>query len=264
MHLLYSRFFYKALYDMALVPTPEPFYGRNNRGFILGPDGAKMSKSKGNVVNPDEYVQKHGSDALRIYLAFMGPYNEPGSYPWKPEGVESMRRFLDRIYALRERVGEGDITDEEQKILARTAAKLRQDMARLKLNTAVSSLMVALNSFEALDTMSPEAFKIYIEFLAPFAPHLAEHLYTPGDLDRPSVHQQEWPVFHESLLEQETVVIGVQVAGKRRAEVSLSPSASEDEAVAEALKAPNIQAAIPNGKPSRVIYVPGRILNLIP
>lgn len=264
MHLLYSRFFYKALYDMALVPNPEPFYGRNNRGLIMGPDGAKMSKSKGNVINPDEFVQKHGADAVRTYLAFIGPYNEPGSYPWKPEGVEGMRRFLDRIYSLRGKVADGEFTEAEQKVLARTTAKMRQDMERLKLNTAVSSLMIALNAFEEQETISKEAFRIYVGLIAPFAPHLAEHLYTPGETDQQSIHQQVWPTFDESLLIEDTVSIGVQVAGKRRAEVSLSPTASQEEAVAEALKDPNIQKALANGQPSRVIYVPGKILNLIP
>ncbi|HWU24472.1 MAG TPA: class I tRNA ligase family protein, partial [Candidatus Paceibacterota bacterium] len=264
MHLLYSRFFYKALYDMALVPTPEPFYNRNNRGLILGPDGAKMSKSKGNVINPDEYVQKYGADAVRTYLAFIGPYNEPGNYPWKPEGVEGMRRFLDRVYTLRTKVVDGEFVVEEQKILARAIAKMRQDVERLKLNTAVSSLMIALNAFEERQTVSPEAFRIYVSLLAPYAPHLAEHLYVPGETDQKSVHSQPWPTFDESLLVEETIGIGVQVAGKRKAEVFISPTASQEEAVAEALKESSIAKALPNGAPSRVIYVPGRILNLIP
>jgi len=264
MHLLYSRFFYKALYDMALVPTPEPFYNRNNRGLIMGPDGQKMSKSKGNVINPDEFVQKYGADAVRTYLAFIGPYNEPGNYPWKPEGVESMRRFLDRIYNLRSKVEDRDISDDELKLLARTAAKLRLDTDRLKLNTAVSSLMIALNHFEAQDTISTEAFRNYQTFLAPFAPHLAEHLYVPGDLDPQSIHERLWPVFDDSLLVDELVVIGVQVAGKRRGEITLSPEATQEEALSAAFAVPAVQKALPGGEPSRVIYVPGKILNLIP
>ena len=263
MHLLYSRFFYKALYDMALVPAPEPFYGRNNRGLIMGPDGQKMSKSKGNVINPDEYVEKYGADAVRTYLAFIGPYNEIGSYPWRPEGVEGMRRFLDRIYSLRAKATDTEITEEEERILARAAAKMTLDIERLKLNTAVSSLMIALNSFEERASMSAEAYQLLVRMLAPFAPHLAEHLYSAGD-GQPSVHQEHWPSFSESLLIEEKVGVGVQVAGKRRAEVLISPTASEEEAVAEALKDPTIQKALPKGQPSRVIYVPGRILNLIP
>lgn len=266
MHLLYSRFFYKALYDMALVPTPEPFYNRNNRGLILGPDGAKMSKSKGNIINPDGFVQKHGADAVRTYLAFIGPYNEPGSYPWKPEGVEAMRRFLDRVYALRTKLNAGaEFTESEQKVLARAAGKMSEDIERLKLNTAVSALMIALNSFEEQQAVSSAGFQSFVRLLAPFAPHLAEHLYAAGETDQPSIHQQPWPTFSESLLVEDTVTIGVQVAGKRRGEVALSPLASEEEALAEALKDPAVQKALlPSGKPSRVVYVPGKILNLIP
>lgn len=260
MHLLYSRFFYKALYDLALVPNPEPFMERFNRGLIMGPDGQKMSKSKGNVINPDEYVQKYGADAVRLYLAFMGPYNEAGSYPWKPEGVEATRRFLDRVYKLRNKIGTDAPTIQEQKALAKAAAKLAVDIERFKLNTAVSSLMIALNSLEELETISKVGFQSYLRFIAPFAPHLAEHLYEGEG----SIHTQPWPTFDAALLEEETIGIGVQVAGKRRTEVFISPSATEEEAVAAALMDPQIQRALPQGTPSRVIYVPGKILNLIP
>jgi len=263
MHLLYSRFFYKALYDLALVPTAEPFYERFNRGLIMGPDGQKMSKSKGNIINPDEYVEKYGADSVRTYLAFIGPYNEPGSYPWKPEGVESMRRFLDRIYALRTNVSDIEQTDDEKKTLARAADKMAKDIERFKLNTAISSLMVALNEFEAMEGVSRASFDDYLRLLAPFAPHLAEALFKDGE-SAESIHAQPWPTYDPALLASELVGIGVQVAGKRRAEISISPSASEEEAVAEALKEPNVRKALGEGTPSKIIYRPGKILNLIP
>ncbi len=267
MHLLYARFFYKALYDLALVPTSEPFSERYNRGLIMGPDGAKMSKSKGNVINPDEYVAKHGADAVRIYLAFIGPYNEPGNYPWKPEGVEGMRRFLDRVHALREKIApdvSADILREEQKTLARAAAKLAADIERFKLNTAVSALMIALNEFEAREAVSSESFQTYLRLLAPFAPYLAEHLYEAREGEARSIHQQPWPVFDASLLEEDVVVIGVQVAGKRRGEVSLPPTATEEEAVSAALEVPAVARALDGSRPGKVIYRAGKILNLIP
>jgi len=263
MHLLYSRFFYKALYDLALVPTPEPFYERFNRGLIMGPDGQKMSKSKGNIINPDDFVEKYGADAVRMYLSFIGPYNEPGSYPWKPEGVESMRRFLDRIYALRSKVGDADQSMEEQKTLARAADKMGTDIERFKLNTAVSSLMIALNSFESMGTISRASFDLYLRLLAPFAPYLSEALFENGNSQQ-SIHTHPWPTYDASLLEEETVGIGVQVAGKRRAEIFISPTASEEEAVAQAQKDPNVSRALEGKEPSKVIYRPGKILNLIP
>jgi leucyl-tRNA synthetase len=271
MHLLYSRFFYKAMYDLALVPTPEPFYERYNRGLIMGPDGQKMSKSKGNVINPDEYVQKYGADAVRTYLAFIGPYNEPGNYPWRPEGVEAMRRFLDRCYALRAKVAD-TLSDPaafeaEQKALAKAAQKMSADIERFKLNTAVSALMILVNSLEEVKQISNDGFVSFLKLLAPFAPHLADHLYADcisSEADASSIHQQPWPVFEDSLLSEETVTIGVQVAGKRKGEIHISPSATEEEAVKAALEEPNVAKAIPSGIPSRVIYRAGKILNLIP
>ncbi len=267
MHLLYSRFFTKALYDLSLVPVAEPFEERFNRGLIMGPDGQKMSKSKGNVVNPDDVVKSYGADALRTYLAFIGPYNEPGSYPWKPEGVEAMRKFLDRVFALRTTVSEdgaAEPTLAEQKSVAKSASKMAADIERFKLNTAVSALMVLLNELESQKTISWKTFQGFLRLLAPFAPHLAEHLYYRAEGDAESVHQQPWPAFDAELLTDDTIVIGVQIAGKRRGEVSLAPDATQEEAVSAALTDPAVQRAIPNGQPSRVIYVPGKILNLIP
>lgn len=265
LHLLYARFFNKALYDLALAPTSEPFHERFNRGIILGPDGQKMSKSKGNTINPDEYVQKYGADAVRIYLAFIGPYNEAGSYPWKPEGVESMRRFLDRVYSLRQKVDASALewSHAEHKILARAANKLTTDIERFKLNTAVSALMIALNALEELPALSPAAFVSLLRLMAPFAPHLAEHLFEEQGGEG-SIHTQPWPTFDAEVLVEESVLIGVQVAGKRRGEVSLAPDAPESDAIATALLDPGIKKLFPTGAPSRVIYVPGKILNLIP
>lgn len=264
MHLLYARFFHKALYDLALVPTPEPFHERFNRGLILGPDGQKMSKSKGNVINPDEFVQKHGADAVRVYLAFIGPYNESGTYPWKPEGVESMRRFLDRVYSLEEKVSDAPATDSERRAIARAAQKTATDIERFKLNTAVSSLMILLNELEKQSTVSREGYVSFLKLLAPFAPHLTDHLYTKMQGTDESIHASALPTIDPELLEDELLVIGVQVGGKRKGEVSLSPTASQEEAVNAALADPVVAKALPSGTPSRVIYVPGRILNLIP
>ncbi|CAN5689546.1 hypothetical protein BH11PAT2_BH11PAT2_04340 [soil metagenome] len=273
-HLLYARFFYKALYDLGLVPTAEPFNERFNRGLILGTDGQKMSKRWGNVLNPDEFVEKYGADAVRMYLAFIGPYNEAGSYPWKHEGIESMRRFLDRVYALRTKIAKDDPAVESsaaaQKALARAAHKIASDLTRFKTNTAVSAFMILMNSLEEESNLSQKDFESFLVVLAPLAPHLAEALYEDvktnptDDATTQSIHSQPWPSFDPSLLEDETVVIGVQVAGKRRGEVSLSPAATEEEALKVALSDPKIAQIFPSGTPSKVIYVPGRILNLIP
>ncbi|MGE5540787.1 MAG: class I tRNA ligase family protein, partial [Bacillota bacterium] len=177
MHLLYARFFTKVLYDLALCPVAEPFAERFNRGLILGPDGQKMSKSKGNVLNPDDFVAKYGADAVRIYLAFIGPYNEPGNYPWNLDGVVSMRRFLERVYALSERMDDSDPSHEVKRSLALAVHKVGSDIDRFKYNTAVSALMVLVRELENLSQVPREAFRTLLLLLASFAPHLTEHLW---------------------------------------------------------------------------------------
>lgn len=261
MHLLYARFFHKALYDLALTPTSEPFHERFNRGIILGPDGAKMSKSKGNVVNPDEFVKKYGADAVRMYLAFIGPYNEPGHYPWKLDGVEAMRRFLDRVYLLSEKLSDSEVSEDTERALAKASAKVSEDTERFKFNTAIAALMVYVNHLETLPQVPKAAYGNLLKLLAPFAPHLAEHLYAcPGG---ESVHITSWPEADQSMLTDETVTVVVQVNGKKRGEVTLSPEASEADVLEAARKLEPVRAALSGSLPKRVIYVPGKILNLV-
>lgn len=261
MHLLYARFFNKALYDMALSPISEPFNERFNRGLIMGPDGQKMSKSKGNVVNPDDVVATYGADAVRMYLAFIGPYNEPGSYPWKLDGAEAMRRFLDRVYLLRERVIQSEVTDKERALLGEATSKVGEDTERFKLNTAVSGLMVLVRGLESAETVSKEAFLGLMSLLAPYAPHLADHLWQEVGGEG-SVHSAPWPLFAKE--EVTEITIGVQVKGKKRGEILLSSTESEESAVQKARALTAVEAALGGKPPARTVYVPGRILNLIP
>ncbi|MGB4076583.1 MAG: leucine--tRNA ligase [Minisyncoccia bacterium] len=263
MHLLYARFVYKALYDCALVPTAEPFTERYNRGIILGPDGQKMSKRWGNVVNPDEMLMKYGADAVRMYLAFIGPYNEPGHYPWNLEGVEGMRRFLERIYALKEQVTNLPSPPELEKTLAKATKKIESDADRFKFNTALSALMVLVREFESLPHIPSASFVALLRLLAPFAPHLSEHLYESLG-EEGSVHQASWPVFEDALLVEEEVEVIVQMKGKKKGEITLSPNATEEEALAAALALPTVSATLSGRDPTRVIYVPGRIINIVP
>ncbi len=260
MHLLYSRFFHKALYDLALVPTAEPYQERFNRGLILGTDGQKMSKRWGNVVNPDEVVAEFGTDAVRLYLAFIGPYNEPGNYPWNLDGVTAMRKFLDRIAALEAKVSDADLTEDLLRMLAKAEAKVSADSERFKFNTAVSALMVLVRDLESLEEVPREAYQTLVRLIAPFVPHLAESLWKGEG----SVHAAPWPSYDASLLLSETVQVVVQVAGKRRGEMSVSPDLEEAAALEAALLIPAVEAALGGKRPSRVVYVPGRILNLVP
>ncbi|MHB8660619.1 MAG: class I tRNA ligase family protein [Minisyncoccota bacterium] len=261
MHLLYARFFMKALYDLALVPVDEPFTERFNRGLIMGPDGQKMSKSKGNVLNPDEFVQKYGADAVRIYLAFIGPYNEPGSYPWNLEGVASMRKFLERIARLVERANDDtEVSVALQQAIARTTVKVAEDGDRFKFNTAVAALMILTNELEAVSSIPNVILGQMLIILAPFAPHLVEHLWEKLGKEG-SVHQQSWPVIALAAATKQEVV--VQVNGKRRASLSLTMNIPEAEVLAAARALPSISNALSGKEPKRVIYVPGKIINLV-
>ena len=266
MHVLYARFFMKALYDLALVPVDEPFNERFNRGLIMGPDGSKMSKSKGNVVNPDEFVQKYGADAVRVYLAFIGPYNEPGSYPWNLTGVAAMRKFLDRV----ERLVDGHPMSKSaedikcptsvQQSVARATVKVADDGDRFKFNTGIAALMTLVNELEDLETIPRSVLTDLVIMLAPFAPHLAEHLWEKLGGEG-SVHQQAWPTATIDAVSTGEVV--VQVNGKRRGSTTLTINVSEETAVKEALKISAVVTALVGKEPRRVVYVPGKIVNFV-
>lgn len=261
MHVLYARFFTKALYDLALVPVDEPFVERFNRGLIMGPDGQKMSKSKGNVINPDEFVQLYGADAVRIYLAFIGPYNEPGSYPWNLDGVAAMRKFLERIERLVERATAGtEMSEALQQALARASAKVAEDGDRFKFNTSIAALMILVNELEAEEALPKAVVAPLLSMLAPFAPHLAEHLWEKTGREG-SVHQQSWPVLALALTAEKEVV--VQVNGKRRGSIVLTAESTEEEAVSAAHALAPVANALGGKEPKRVIFVPGKILNLV-
>jgi leucyl-tRNA synthetase len=263
MHLLYARFFHKALYDLALVPTPEPFGERYNRGIILGSDGQKMSKRWGNVVNPDEMVAKYGSDAVRLYLAFIGPYNEPGHYPWNLDGVSSMRRFMDRVRTISKNITDASLPEALEASLARAIQKVGADAERFKFNTALSALMILLKEFESAESVPRDAFRSFLLLSAPFMPHLAEHLWEGAGFEG-SVHEATWPAFRPELLEQETATVIVQLKGKKKGEISISREATEEEALKAAKEIESIAAAFADGTVSKVVYVPGRILNIVP
>ncbi|MHB1769815.1 MAG: leucine--tRNA ligase [Minisyncoccota bacterium] len=260
MHLLYARFFMKALYDLALVPVDEPFTERFNRGLIMGPDGQKMSKSKGNVINPDHFVDTYGADAVRLYLAFIGPYNEPGSYPWNLDGVAAMRKFLNRVVRCAERAQEEiPVPDSVAHAIAHASLKVATDGDRFKFNTGVAALMTLLNELENIPPPKT-AMRSFAVLLAPFAPHLAEHLWEKLGGEG-SVQQAAWPAASRAVAEEGEVA--VQVDGKRRGSVRISLSASETDAARAARELPAVAAALAGKDPARIIYVPGRIINLV-
>ncbi len=262
MHLLYARFFVKALYDLALVPVSEPFGERFNRGLILGTDGQKMSKRWGNVVNPDEVVREFGTDAVRMYLAFIGPYNETGYYPWNLDGVSAMRKFLERVVILSDNLSDDPASEEMLRMLAKAEVKSAGDSERFKFNTALSALMVLVRDLEGSPRISKTAYHDLLKMLAPFAPHLAEELWSQTGGEG-SVHQALRPAYEAELLKQDTVKVVVQVNGKRRGDVMLSIEATEEDAEIAARAVPAVSTALEGKTPSRRVYVPGKILNLV-
>lgn len=257
MHVLYSRFWTKALYDIGLVKDQEAFKIRRNRGLILGPDGDKMSKSKGNVINPDEIVERLGADTVRMYLAFMGPYGVTTNYPWDPNGVVGVRRFLERVWKAKEKIG-----DTESKGLDKAIKKISEDIEEHKYNTAISQMMIVLNQWDEQEVLSRSDYKILLQLLAPFAPHMSEELWY--DIGEPqSIHLASWPQYDPEKVIEDTVIIGVQINGKVRGELSIKKTDTKEAIEAAALALPKIQEYLSGKTIQKVVVVPGRIINIV-
>lgn len=259
MHLLYSRFWQKTLYDLGLVTTSEPYTKRINRGLVLGTDGNKMSKSKGNVIDPDEQVKTLGADTVKMYLAFLGPYGELANYPWDMGGIVGIRRFLERVYGLKEHIGDGE-SPETTKLLHKTVEKVTGDIALYKFNTAISALMIFINHAEKT-TLTKESYATFLTILAPFAPHLAEELWhEAGNSD--SVHSRVWPTADPAFLMDDTVTMSVQVNGKMKGTISVPRNADENTVRTLLSVDPSLAQKLPENV-GRVIFVPNKIINII-
>lgn len=260
MHLLYSRFWQKALYDLGFVNDHEPYQKRINRGLILGPDGNKMSKSKGNVIDPDEQVSRVGADTVKMYLAFMGPYGEVANYPWDMGGIAGIKRFLEKVNGLSEHIQETE-SSEITTLLQKTTLKITSDIPEFKFNTAISSLMIFVNQAEKVG-LTINSYQQFLCLIAPFAPHLAEELWHEiGHTN--SIHTQTFPVANKDLIQDSEVTIGIQVNGKLRSDISIAPNAPEAEVSALVQSDPRVQKHTAGETIVKVIYVPGKIINLI-
>ncbi|KXJ97798.1 MAG: Leucine--tRNA ligase subunit alpha [Parcubacteria bacterium OLB19] len=259
MHLLYSRFWQKALFDLGLVTETEPYKRRVNRGLILGPDGNKMSKSKGNVIDPDEQVARVGADTVKMYLAFMGPY-EGTNYPFDLGGIAGIRRFLERVNGLSEHI----VAEEKKEItrlLHKTIKKVREDIKQFKFNTAISTMMVFVNQVER-EGLSLDSYITFLRMIAPFAPHLAEELWHEQG-NKESIHVMNYPEVDEDLAKDDMVTIGVQINGKLRGTIALAPDADEDLAKEAVSTNADLQKYLSSGEVVKFIYVPGRIVNIV-
>ncbi len=257
LHLLYSRFWHKFLYDKRLVPTPEPYKKRTSHGLILAEGGAKMSKSKGNVINPDEIVKRFGADTLRLYEMFIGPFEQ--AVAWSQDGIVGPRRFLERVFTLAEKVsGAGKLANWE--ILEKTIEKVSSDIEVMAFNTAISQLMICANSFEKEKSLPAFEFGRYLRVLAPFAPHLAEELWqTIGG--KGSIHAAEWPQAAPTGAKG-AVKIAVQINGKVRAVIEAEMGDSEEK-IRQKIENSNELKKYLTAPIKKFIYVPGKIVSLI-
>lgn len=251
LHLMYARFFTKALKKYGYINFDEPFMKLHHQGTILAEDGTKMSKSKGNVINPDEVVGRYGADSLRMYEMFMGPLE--AMKPWNTQNIMGVRRFLERVWKLEPSDTAGKIS------LDQTIKKVTNDLEALKFNTAISALMIELNEFEK-QGVSREAYSKFLQLLAPFAPHTTSELWERmGKSDL--IYQVSWPTYDESKLLADRVKVAVQVNGKVRGSVELSPEVGEREALEIARKEPNVAKWLALGKEARAVYVAGKIIS---
>jgi leucyl-tRNA synthetase len=262
LHLLYSRFFTKALREHGeQVNFDEPFSALRHQGTILGEDGQKMSKSIGNVVNPDEEVSRVGGDAVRLFMGFMGPYDQGG--PWNPNGVTGCKRFLDKVWALAGgKLSEIEPGLIEAKLLNKAIKKVGEDLEDFKFNTAISTLMVLTNELSSLDEPSKRSVELLLLLLAPFAPHLAEELWENLG-NKESIHVQAWPEYDQKLTEDEIVTIVVQVNGKVRANIEMNKNCTQDLAEKTALADENVKKFMEGQKPKKIIYIQDKILNIV-
>jgi leucyl-tRNA synthetase len=264
MHLLYSRFFHKALFDLGLVAETEPYQKRMNRSLILGPDGNKMSKSKGNVIDPDEIVAELGADTIRMYLAFIGPYNEVGAYPWNPESIVGVRRFLDRVWKLESKVAT-DLAEEKVKeadrVLHQTLAKVEESIRTLKMNTGVAALMSAVNVLEK-SGLDKEQWQLFLLLLAPYAPHIAEELWSRSGEEK-SLFETAWPVYDESKVIVSEVTYMVQINGKIRDQFQIAPDAPIDEVETVALGREKVLEYTAGKEVKKVIVVPNKLVSIV-
>ncbi|MDO8498050.1 MAG: leucine--tRNA ligase [bacterium] len=261
-HTLYARFFTKFFKDLGLIDFEEFASKRIQHGVVLGPDGNRMSKSKGNVVNPDDMVSQYGADVVRMYLCFMMPYEAIG--PWSTEAIEGMYRFINRVWYLYQNIDKSIKPDKKDLFfMHKTIKKVEQDIPEVKTNTAIAGMMEWLNYLSRKEKISEEEYKTFLTILAPFAPHMTEELWRSEMKEKESIHLQPWPQVEEKYLTEDEVNIPVQVNGKVRGVITVSSAdLSQDTVVKKATEDEKVKKYL-EGKDFKVVYVQGKILNLI-
>ena len=270
LHLLYARFWHKVLFDLGAVSTKEPFQKLMNQGLILGPDGQKMSKSRGNVINPDDMISRFGADSLRLYEMFMGPLED--AKPWQPDGIIGLYRFLTRIHNIvletkkarkKKNAPAGGLPVSAEKLLHKTVKKVTSDIENFRLNTAISAMMILLNEIEKNRTqLSVADCRLFVKMLAPFAPHLSQELWQQLG-NETLLDDESWPSFDEKLTVDDEIELLIQVNGKLRDKLTVPASISQEEAEKLALASVKVMEFLDKKKPAKVVFVPGKLINIV-
>lgn len=260
-HMIYSRFWHKFLYDLDLVPTSEPYAKRTAQGLILGPDGEKMSKSRGNVVDPNDVVDVYGADVLRLYVLFMGDYEKAA--PWSESSVKGCKRFIDRIWALQDKMTDSDsYSDALRSKMHKTIKKVSEDIEAMKFNTAIAAMMTLLNDIYDAGSITKKEFRDLLILLYPFAPHISEELYQVIGCDG-VLSEQEWVTYDEALCVDDMIEIVVQINGKVKAKLEIPADAEKDDVLAQAAADAKIKEATAGKTIIKQIYVPKKLVNFV-
>ncbi|MBR3837854.1 MAG: leucine--tRNA ligase [Clostridia bacterium] len=260
LHLLYSRFWHKFLYDVKAVTCPEPYAKRTSHGMILGENGEKMSKSRGNVVNPDDIVNEYGADTMRLYEMFIGDFEKAA--PWNSASIKGCKRFLDRVWALMDICVAGDIRPELESNFHKTIRKVTEDVEGLKMNTAIAAMMALLNDIAATGSVTREELRTLIILLNPFAPHVTEEMWEVLGFEG-MLNQTNWPLYDEAKCVDATVEIAIQICGKVRAKMNIAVDAKGEDVIAAAKAEASIAAQLAGKTVIKEIYVPGKLVNIV-
>ena len=260
LHLLYSRFWHKFLFDCGYVPTPEPYNKRTSHGMILAENGEKMSKSRGNVVNPDEVIETYGSDAFRMYEMFIGPFDQVAM--WSEESLNGVYRFVNKIYGLFNKVTPTTPSSKDLQVLHKCILEVTERIDQMKFNTAVSSLMTYVNYIAGLNEIPQELYETLLKLLSPFAPHLAEEMW--ARLGKTTLITKEtWPIGDKELAKESTITIAVQINGKMRGTIEVERDCDKDKVIAAAKLLENVAKQLAESEPKKIIVVPNRIVNIV-
>ena len=259
-HMIYSRFWHKFLYDLGLVPTSEPYAKRTAQGLILGPDGEKMSKSRGNVIDPNDVVSEYGADVLRLYVLFMGDYEKAA--PWSESSIKGCKRFVDRVWSLQDILTDGEEFSEKlRSSFHKTIKKVSEDIEAMKFNTAIAALMTLINEIYDAGSINKAELAAFVTLLYPFAPHISEEIYNAnfGKV----LSEQSWIGYNEALCKDETIEIVVQINGKVKAKLNIAVDADKGSVLAQAMAEPKVAEAVEGKNIVKQIYVPNKLVNIV-